>query len=52
MAFRNDIILHLKTHILRTKVKMGSYEKMPTMFTLEEAKKAQRGGTGIALLSL
>jgi len=26
-----DIILHLKTYILGRKVKMGSYEKMPTI---------------------
>jgi len=54
MGFHDDIILHLKTYILGRKVKMASYEKMPTIYYVHptKAKKAQRGGRGIALISL
>jgi len=42
MGFRDDIILHLKTHILGRKVKMASYEKMPTIHCVHP-RKGQEG---------
>jgi hypothetical protein len=38
MGFCDDIILHLKTHILERKVKMGSYEKMHTIYCIHPRK--------------
>jgi hypothetical protein len=45
MGFRDDITLHLKTHILGRKVKMASYEKMPTIYYVHP-RKGQEGPEG------
>jgi len=45
MGFHDDIILHLKTHILGRKVNMGSYEKMPTICYVH-SRKGQEGPEG------
>jgi hypothetical protein len=45
MGFHDDIILHLKTHILGRKVKMGNSEKMPTIYYVHP-RKGQEGPEG------
>jgi hypothetical protein len=42
MGFHDYIILHLKIHILGRKVKIGSYEKMPTIYYVHP-RKGQEG---------
>jgi hypothetical protein len=45
MGFSNDIILYLQTHTLGRKVKMGSYEKMPTIYYVHP-RTGQEGPEG------
>jgi hypothetical protein len=55
MGFCDDIILHFEDPHTGKKSKKWEVKKRCqhfTMFTLRKAKKAHRGGTGIALLSL